>query len=563
MSHINRAQSHAANQQNAQVPNHTDDGVTNLLDTFEVPAYNKGPKLRFEQLDDDQKRVVDLATLNRKNICCVGGAGTGKSETCEIIVDEFTKTRVRVAIVAPTGTAAVNVHGQTLHSFFGMGSNTNKGIDKFVQSMKPTVRERIDKTDVLIIDEISMVTYEAFDRMDRLARAARNEPEKPFGGMQLIVFGDFCQLPPVKPHEHCFQCGCKRKLVSLPRRKKGEQQPRVWRCPENKDHGDVPEGDKMWAFKSTAWRNMGFVDIELTHIHRQHDPTFLALLANVRYGMPFTPDEVDLLMNHECDVTNAVKLASTRDVADKTNKKRLNNLPGIEYKYKCQDDFIWQRDLHPELNEIKPLKRKPNVSSGNFEHPYQETVRLKQGQPVILQKNLDVPRGLVNGSQGIIHHFVDYDSAQQQRQSATDDERISRLRSEQLEDFIDLQNHGDYGVQLPVVKFNNQKDLITIYPDSSVEELGFRIPHSLLIRTQIPLLAGWALTIHKAQGMTLEKATVKLGKCWTGGMQYVALSRVKTLSGLKVKDLSLTEMVRPLDDDVKTLLQMHFQANFD
>ena len=116
--------------------------------------------------------------------------------------------------------------------------------------------------------------------------------------------------------------------------------------------------------------------------------------------------------------------------------------------------------------------------------------------------------------------------------------------------------------KLPVVKFNNYADMVTIYPDCSVKELGFKTPHSLLMRTQIPLLSGWALTIHKAQGMTLEKAIVQLGDCWQGGMAYVALSRVKTMDGLKVLDLTPTSMVHPLDDEVKTFLQVHFQANF-
>ena len=113
-----------------------------------------------------------------------------------------------------------------------------------------------------------------------------------------------------------------------------------------------------------------------------------------------------------------------------------------------------------------------------------------------------------------------------------------------------------------MVKFNNYAEMVTVFPDCSIEELGHKEPHSLLIRTQVPLLAGWALTIHKAQGMTLEKATVQLGDCWQCGMAYVALSRVKTLAGLKVLDLTPTSMVHPVDDEVKTFLQLHFQADF-
>lgn len=115
---------------------------------------------------------------------------------------------------------------------------------------------------------------------------------------------------------------------------------------------------------------------------------------------------------------------------------------------------------------------------------------------------------------------------------------------------------------LPVVKFNNMDAPQTIYPDCAMSERGFATPHSLLIRTQIPLLSGWALTIHKTQGMTLDKAIVDVGRCFVAGMAYVALSRVKTLAGLKVLDLTPTSVVHPVDDEVKTFLQTHFQADF-
>jgi ATP-dependent DNA helicase PIF1 len=530
------------------VPSNAENSVTIPFDPFEVPAYGKGPKLRFDQLDDDQKRVVNLATMERKNICCVGGAGTGKSETCEIILSELSMTRVRVAIVAASGTAAVNVRGQTIHNFFGWGADDNKGIEEFIRLMTPAVRERLRCTDTIIIDEISMVSFAMLNRMDRMARVARGKPDKPFGGMQVIVFGDFCQLPPVKPYEHCFQCGKARK-------KHGVGKKMVWRCPE---HGDIQHSDKMWAFKSAVWREIGFVDVALTQVHRQQDPEFLAILANVRYGKPFTATEVSLLEYHPCDVTGAVELVSRRDHALKLNDYHFDELHGVSYEYECQDDFIWQEEQHPELADIKQ-----DVRASLKDHPYEEIVYLKQGQPVILQRNIDVQTGLVNGSQGIIDHFVDYDRARNPRQSSQEDERISTYRSRHIEDFMRHQHRSRRSRKLPVVKFNNQTELVTIFPECSIKELGYEKPHSLLMRTQIPLLSGWALTIHKAQGMTLQKAIVHLVHCWQGGMAYVALSRVKTLSGLEVRGLAQTTEVKPLDDEVKAFLRAHFQANFD
>ena len=269
MSLFDRSQARSPGERDTQAPVDARNETTQSNDPFELPAYDPVPKLRYKNLDDDQKMVADLAVKKRKNICCVGGAGTGKSVTCKFIVDDFTDVRVRVQVVAPSGTAAVNIHAQTLHSFFGLGASTNKGIDELVRSIKPTVRERIYTTDTLIIDEISMVSSATFDRMDRLAKAARENPNKPFGGMQVIVLGDFCQLPPVKPQEHCFKCGKKRTLVTTGKRRRGGRVSKVWRCSENADHGDIPDGDKMWAFNSEAWRAMGFVYTPLTQVYRQ------------------------------------------------------------------------------------------------------------------------------------------------------------------------------------------------------------------------------------------------------------------------------------------------------
>jgi ATP-dependent DNA helicase PIF1 len=202
--------------------------------------------------------------------------------------------------------------------------------------MKPTVKERFSNTEVLILDEISVVTYETFDHMDRLAKAAHEEPDKPFGGMQIIMFGDFCQLPPVRPHQHCFHCVRERTLEKPPRRKRGEYSPRLWRCP---DHDNLQDGDRMWAFKSIEWEQVGFEYVALNQVHRQQDQVLLDILANVRYGKPFTKREVNVFMNHECDVTNAVELCSKRDEALRINRNRLGMLTAVEDEYECLDGF--------------------------------------------------------------------------------------------------------------------------------------------------------------------------------------------------------------------------------
>jgi ATP-dependent DNA helicase PIF1 len=373
------------------------------LDPFaNNPAYIKGPRLRYNQLDDDQKLVVDMAVKEGKNICCVGGAGTGKSGTCEVIMDELRDLGRKVVIVAPSGTSAVNVRAQTLHSFFRLGFQSNKSIDHYKRKMNTAVRERLRNVDSLVIDEISMVSCEMFDRMDELAKTARGDT-RPFGGMQVLVFGDFLQLPPVKPQEYCYQCGCERKKVTLPGYGRGKKGPMVWECPTSAEHRKIEDSDKMWAFQSSVWPLVNFEYLPLNQVHRQADAVFLALLNKLRKGQPFTSKQIDLLEEHPCEVTNAVLILPHRNDAYTTNNSCFDRLPGAEHRFHCQDKFIWERDLHPELKDINSAP-----SAALSSHAYERWVLLKVDQPVILQRNLDVDKGLINGSQGVIVDFVRY-----------------------------------------------------------------------------------------------------------------------------------------------------------
>lgn len=505
-----------------------------------------------------------MATLHHQNLLCIGQAGTGKSETCEMIVYELTKIGKRVHVLTPSGTSAVNVNGQTLHSFFGLGNQSNNGIKELITGMSASVKQRVKDTHTLVFDETSMIPFTDLDRMNEMAKAVRGSDE-PFGGIQIIMFGDFCQLPPVKPQDYCFECGKERIPIASEdlafartgRGRRGRREtdrnhkPVVWRCDE---HGDVKDSDKMWAFNSPQWDQLNLQYISLNQVHRQVDPVFLALLNNLRHGKGFTPAENRLLVDHPCDVTNAVQLVSNRDTASCINKDKLYRLAGRRYDFISEDDFVWQRNAHPELAKIAG-----NVPAALRAHPYEHDISLKKGQPVILLRNIDIEKGLVNGSQGIIDHFIPFDPAQQPRDSSMDGSFRAQMRHDRIRDFMRVQDDA----QIPVVKFNNVQQLTTVWPDCSVSERGYQRPHSLLIRTQIPLLAGWALTIHKAQGMTLLKSIVDLSNCWQSGMAYVALSRAKTLDGLEVRGLKSKKFNSSIDEEVKAFLATRFGVVFD
>jgi ATP-dependent DNA helicase PIF1 len=512
-----------------------------------------GPRLRTGALDEHQRRVVDTAVYEGKNICIVGGAGTGKSVTCEILLDELRVQGKSVSIVTPSGTSAVNVNAQTLHSYFGLGGESNKGIDEYKDNMKTSIVAKLKLLETLVIDEISMVSYEMFDRMNEMSKAARDD-DRPFGGIQVIVFGDFCQLPPVKPHQHCYDCGREREAITVRGRKNGKKGEKMWVCNE---HGSIKDSDKMWVLKSKQWNKLEFEYLPLSTGHRQAEPEFLTLLKKLRHGKPFSRKDIALLLEHPSDAMNAVQLVSKRVQAQGINDNRFNSHELREaqsQRYECRDDFIWKMEAHPELADINQ-----NIKAALIQHPYEQIVRLKVGQPVILQKNLDVQKGLVNGSQGTIIDFVMYDQACQPRDLTTDAGEISQLRRNHVFDFIVGQGYPS----IPLVQFHNQDEPVTVYPDCSVSERGFKKPHSLLIRTQIPLLPGWAMTIHKAQGMTLQKAVVHLDHCWQSGMAYVALSRVKNLEGLKVMGLRADHFNHAVDEQVKIFLQDKFNEDFD
>lgn len=373
-----------------------DEAVRNFNPPIATPAFGRNVEVPKDRLDNYQNAVFDEAVLQRKNLCIIGQAGTGKTTLVLAIIAMFCQLSVRVQVVAATGTAALNTHGSTIHSFFGLGGNTRRSIASY-KNMLPTIRARLRNVHVLIIDEISMVSRDMFRRMNVLLQAAMGNTE-PFGGIQLIVVGDFCQLPPVNPFETCFECGNERKH---------DFGTVIWRCSL---HGEVNEREQ-WAFRCAEWDQVGFQYVLLEQNHRQNEMQLSMLLDKQWHGHMFTREDIEVLSNPEANIRNAVRLFCKNNERKAHNSERFLRLRGREYKYQCQDSFECH---HRELEYLGRYDwgNRHVLSTFSQHHAYEDLARLKVGMPVILLLNMNIDRGLVNGSQGVISGFHRYHEAE-------------------------------------------------------------------------------------------------------------------------------------------------------
>lgn len=505
-------------------------------------------------LCDEQKELVELI-MSGKNIFFTGSAGCGKSTALKVAVEALRDSGKRVHVTAPTGRAAIQIDGTTTWSFMGwhpdMLKNGVKDL-KYVTYAKKQTRKRHNRTDVLVIDEISMVSSSFLDHIDVCLKHIRHS-ELPFGGIQMIVTGDFCQLPPVDPFQLCYHCGAATRFD----RSKDEYKCTNTGCKAIFHHED------RWAFRSVVWEEAQFVHINLSEIHRQSDETFIKMLQKCRLGIPFTEDDIDLLVNNESEVEDAARLLSTKGEVEVINRGKYNEIRQLERKYRVYDDWLWnggQRDQ----NEFYG-KRSPDGTLMAFkDHPFDQVVNLKETMLVMLQVNLDIRHGLVNGSQGVICGWEPIEAPDLPGLLGQDVE----LRESSVETFTErhMESNDDEEMHVwPRVRFTNGQ-VGTIYPwcfvstvpGEKYDGVEGKIKDSKLHRTQIPLIPGWAITIHKSQGMTLDRVIVNVARSFENGQVYVALSRATNLRGLKVEVATGLSVGEGGNEEVREFLKAKF-----
>lgn len=388
-----------------------------------------------------QQAVIDaVAEADQTPLFVTGRAGTGKSTVLHRIVAAEQR---KVAVCAPTGVAALNVGGQTIHSLLRLPIGLI-GNSRLYQDREQ--RKLLNALDVLIIDEISMVSADLMDGIDRALREARGT-SAPFGGVQLVLFGDPFQLAPVP----------------------GGPEERAWNATMYRS---------LWFFDAHVWEQIGLRTLHLDLIHRQQDEEFRTLLTAVRHGsvtqqMAARLNEVG---SRPLLADPPLTLATRNDAVAAINRTALAALAGTEELAVAEVDGDF----------------------GGRTFPADEELRLKVGAHVMMLRN-DADGRWVNGSMGT----------------------VAKLGRGGLKVEID-------GVQHDVEPVTWERHRYTVSSDSN--ELQREVVAQF---RQLPVRLGWAVTIHKAQGATLDAARIDLGrKAFSPGQTYVALSRLTRLDGL-------------------------------
>ncbi|MFT4280125.1 ATP-dependent DNA helicase [Microbacterium sp.] len=433
-------------------------------------------------LSPEQEELFRLIEDTREHVFVTGRAGTGKSTLLQHLA---WNTEKQIAVCAPTGVAALNVEGQTIHSLFRLPIGLIA--DSELEQSEPA-RKIMNAIDTLVIDEISMVNADLMDAIDRSLRQARRRRSEPFGGVQIVMFGDPYQLSPVPPR------GDELRYIQDHYRSFWFFDAQVWAGPR----GDAG------AIRSDGLLDLGRVGAplhirELREIHRQSDPEFKMMLNAVRYGIVTAeiagklnaagarpvPEPVD-------GEPPIITLATRNDIVNRINQRHLDALPG-------------------------PVQRARADVTGDFgrgeAYPADVELQLKVGAQVMFLRNDlggkgDGPRW-VNGSIGT----------------------VTRIAGGTVRVELDGEEHDVEPTVWERFRYAYDPGSRKLTRDIVAEF------------TQFPLRLAWAVTIHKSQGKTYDRAIIDLGSgAFAPGQTYVALSRLTSLDGLY-----LSRPLRPSD----------------
>ena len=397
--------------------------------------------------------AIDYVRHDEGHLFVTGRAGTGKSTLLRALRDHIVDEAV---VLAPTGLAAVNVGGQTIHSFFGFPPRLIRS-DDIKRSRNGRVMRKLK---LIIIDEVSMVRSDIMWAIDQSLRVNRGRPREAFGGVRLLLFGDLHQLPPVVQGDVA-------------------------------EHLESEFGGPFFFQVPSLDEGAGVSLLELEQVYRQSEEAFLYVLNRIRDG-DATEEDLEVLNERTHPIRTLgegdpyVILTPTNAAAQRINMAYLDALSTTERRYEAGITGEYADSAHPT----------------------DASLLLKEGAKVILLRN-DADRRWVNGSIA----------------------RVARLDDKRV--WIELEGKTH---EIEPVSWEARRYAFDQASEKIVENITgtFR---------QFPLRLAWALTIHKSQGLTLDKVYIDLGRgTFAHGQAYVALSRCRTLEGL-----ALARPLRPSD----------------
>lgn len=474
-------------------------------------------------MNEGQEKAFQLAKEGY-NLFITGAAGTGKSYLLRLIIKELSQSR-SVAVTASTGTAAYIIEGVTLHSWLGLGL-AKEPVDILLRRItrSPVCSKNIRKTQTLVIDEISQVRGDFLDKIDSCCRHVRRNGLA-FGGMQVIVCGDFAQLPPVMKTDIEIEL-------------EGD-------CNPERTENGLASID--YAFKSKTWKDLGMQTVYLREVVRQRgDLQFIEILNNLRKGCVSDEDFKPLLAcigrrfyTPGTDVSRIVfptRLVPTNAEAFRINRTFYASIDSPEHLFHANFTIKRKKGVERIKQGWEDRLLQYTKTHGTME----SVLPLKIGTRVILTQNVNVRLGLYNGAQAIIERFVTPDEATTQGFTLVGTDPGSRVNCEKIGSYdVEKIRTGERSSSaIPVIRLMDGKTKYALIQSTIEVRSDFEDePKVIVLMTQYPLKYAWGLTIHKSQGMTLSRATIDVGKfIFSPGQTYTALSRVCSLEGLCLVD---------------------------
>lgn len=475
-------------------------------------------KSEFTTYEENRERAFDLVFNQNKSIFLEGPGGCGKTYLMKELRQYADEHELQFYMTALTGAAAVGVRGTTVHSYAGVGyaREDAEELIKLVR-FKTKVSQRWRKTQYLAIDEVSMLSAELLEKLNAVAQAIRND-DRPFGGITLILSGDFFQLPPVKA---------------------------------------------KFCFESATWRELNLIKIRMMEPKRYPDINYYKMLLRIRKGDQ-TKDDIKCIKSRVTAFRNLklddmeikpTRLYPTKNKAEIHNNSELSKIPISGRAYRAKDEcykIVKKRGKIISSDQISLTTT--STTEKIFDDLAPAEIRLKIGAQVMLTVNIDFDLELINGSRGvvtaleaglvtvkfntndrIVDKFVEKNSREDWTKNTQKKYNIQLINKNTEESENGNEKEISMDTSIQVSDKINTDEIANDGIELTLGRVGGDAIHEdiLYVRWQIPLIVAWAITIHKSQGSSLDCVIGSLGKdIFEHGQAYVLMSRVRRLDGL-------------------------------